>query len=116
MGLMKSLLTSQSNEEDSNYIELTDENLKDSGQAAEYSVKIAELRGQQDMMAIKDAIYNEHILFVDFSEAEVNGVNLDLSKERLKEAVDEINGDIVETGQTFIITPAGVRISREKLK
>ena len=117
MGLMKSLLsTSESTEDDGNYIELTDEHLTDSGEAAEYTLKIAELRGQQDMMAIKDAIYSEHLVFVDFSEAERNGVKLDHAKSTLKQAVDEVNGDIVETGDAFAITPSGVRISREKLE
>lgn len=116
MGLLESFLSKQTGDE-GDFIELTEDNLKATEPATDLQVRLADIEGQRDMMAIKDALYSGDLVFASLQKVEINEMNEDRVTNELNAVVNEIGGDIVKDGSgNVILAPRGVAISREKLK
>ena len=116
MGLLDSFLSTEAGD-DGDFIELTDDNLKATEPATDATIHLADIEGQRDMMAIKDALYSGDIIIANTQHMELNEMNESRTMQELKAVVAELGGDIVKDGHgNVILTPKGVAISREKLR
>lgn len=115
MGLLRSILGRSTHPED-NYKQLTEENLKGVDGGHQGMLHLADIRGQQDIMAIKDALYDGHMVVADIRHCDANGLNEDRVTKQLRKCVRETGGDIVKNGvEQVIMTPPAFGISRKKL-
>ena len=82
------------------------------------SVHVAKIDGQQDVIAIKDAIYDGDLVVADITRHSTQDRTAEHIIDELRQVASEVSGDIIvkgEEGDQLIITPAGVKVSREKL-
>ena len=115
MGLMSKILGGSSRTVE-DYVELDLEAIADATEAADTSVHIAEIDGHAATIDIKDAIYDGDIVIADMTRLRTSDQTADHILEDLRQVTDEVGGDIVQKGEDqIIVTPAGVRIGREKL-
>lgn len=79
-------------------------------------VKIATVGDIKDCPMIKDQIYNGNIVVMDIAQR-ADKVMYERVLKDMKEVAKDVNGDIIGLGEQkyIIITPAGVKISRDKL-
>jgi SepF-like predicted cell division protein (DUF552 family) len=115
MGFMDRILGDQSgNAED--YAELDIADVETGAEEASMAVHIAEIQGQQDVMAIKDAVYDGDAVVADITRLRTDDSTVERVTDELRQVAREVDGDIVQKGDDqIIIVPAGVHISREKL-
>lgn len=123
MGFMDRLLSegsgrnrSRSQRTTKDYVELDlddfDTEVPDSGTG----VHVARLGSKQDVIVIKDAIYDGDIVVADITRHSTNDRTMEHITDELKQVANEVGGDIVQKDDDqLIITPSGMRISREKL-
>jgi hypothetical protein len=79
-------------------------------------IQIAEIDGQEDVIAIKDAVYDGDIVIADITRLRTEDRTTEHVIDELRQTAKEVGGDIVQKGDDqLIITPGGVGISREKL-
>jgi uncharacterized protein len=80
-------------------------------------VKIATVGDIKDCPRIKDEIYNGNIVVMDIAQLRADKVMYERVLKDMKEVAKDVNGDIIGLGEQkyIIITPAGVKISRDKL-
>ena len=79
-------------------------------------IHIAEIRGQEGVMDVKDLVYDGDIVLVDISHFNANDKRLESLMEEFRQVTSEVGGDIVQKGDNqLIITPGGIGISREKI-
>lgn len=115
MGLLESFLSTETGDE-SDFIELNEENLKATEPPTDLRIRLADVNGQGDMMAIKDALYDGDVVFASVKGVELTDMNEERVLDELRAVVNEIDGDIVKDGSgNVILTPKGVAISRDKL-
>lgn len=117
MGILDSFLTTETGD-DGDFIELTDDNLKATESGTDATIYLADIDGQRDTMAIKDALYNGNIIFANTKSIEINEkMNESRVMDELRDVISEIDGDIVKDGNgNVILAPKGIGISREKLE
>jgi hypothetical protein len=83
---------------------------------ARVQVHIAEIDGQEDVIAIKDAVYDGDIVVADITRLRTQDRTTEHVIDELRQTAKEVGGDIVQKGDDqLIVSPAGVAISREKL-
>ena len=83
---------------------------------ARVQVHIAEIDGQEDVIAIKDAVYDGDIVIADITRLRTQDSTTEHVIDELRQTAKEVGGDIVQKGDDqLIVSPAGVAISREKL-
>ena len=83
---------------------------------ARVQVHIAEIDGQEDVIAIKDAVYDGDIVIADITRLRTQDRTTEHVIDELRQTAKEVGGDIVQKGDDqLIVSPAGVAISREKL-
>ena len=114
MGFMDRILGG-GNRTTGDYVEL---DLDDVAADAETKMQlhIAEIDGQEDVIAIKDAVYDGDLVVADITRLRTDDPTVDHAIDELRETAKEVGGDIVKKGDDqIIITPTGVGISREKL-
>ena len=99
------------------YMELNLEDYEGMDEPPALLVKIATISDIKDSPKIKDEIYNGNIVIVDISRLKMDKVMYERVLKDLKEVTKDVNGDIIGLGEQkyIIITPAGVKISRDKL-
>lgn len=118
MGLMSKLRGGDQrtiHDYDGQYLEFTGVDM-DAVSSASMAVHVAEINGQQDILPIKDAVYDGHIVIADITHHRTKGLTIEHFIDDLRQVVKETGGDIVQKGDDeLIVTPAGVGISREKL-
>lgn len=116
MGLMSKLLGGGSRSAD-DYVELDVADFDaDAGDAAT-TIRIAKISGQQDVIAIKDAVYDGDIVLADIVRHTTSDRTMEHISDELKQVAREVGGDIVQKDDDqIIITPTGVKISRDKLE
>ena len=116
MGLMSKILGGSQRRSADDYVELDiDDVAADVGDAS-MNVHIAEIDGQSATIEIKDAIYDGHIVLADITRLRTQDRTVEHVLDELRQVTREVGGDIVQKGDDqIIITPTGVRISREKL-
>jgi SepF-like predicted cell division protein (DUF552 family) len=79
-------------------------------------VHIAEIGGQTDVIAIKDAVYDGDIVIADVTRLRINDSTMEHIIDDLQQVAREVDGDIVQKGDDqIIIVPQGCGISRRKL-
>ncbi|MFB6086531.1 MAG: cell division protein SepF [Halodesulfurarchaeum sp.] len=97
------------------YVELDLEDVAAEAET-EMELHIAEIDGQEDVIAIKDAVYDGDLVVADITRLRTDDSTVDHAIDELRETAKEVGGDIVKKGDDqIIITPTGVGISREKL-
>lgn len=115
MGLMSKILGGSSRTVE-DYVELDLEDVADATADADTRVRIAEIDGHAATMDIKDAVYDGDLVIADMTRLRTSDQTADHIIEELRQVADEVDGDIVQKGEDqIIVTPAGVRIDREKL-
>jgi len=116
MGLMDLVTPGEVKREADDYVELDiDDFDTDSGEAG-LSVRIATIGGQQDVVSIKDAVYDGDIVLADITRHTTSDRTMEHISDELRQVADEVGGDIVQKDdEQLIITPTGVNISRKKL-
>lgn len=83
---------------------------------AKMQVHVAEIHDQEDVIAIKDAVYDGGLVIADITRLRTGDSTIERVTDELRQVAREIGGDIVQKGDDqLIVTPTGVSISREKL-
>jgi hypothetical protein len=115
MGFMDRILGDQSGSTE-DYAELDIADVETGTEEASMAVHIAEIQGQQDVMAIKDAVYDGDAVVADITRLRTEDSTIERVTDELRQVAREVDGDIVQKGDDqIIIVPTGVKISREKL-
>ncbi|TQQ82591.1 DUF552 domain-containing protein [Halonotius terrestris] len=116
MGIMSKILGSGGERTASDYVELDMEDVEPAGGGAGMSVRIAEISGKQDVIDIKDAIYDGDLVIADITRHSTSDRTIEHIIDELRQVSKEVDGDIVQKGDDqLIITPTGISIGREKL-
>ncbi|WP_254531526.1 cell division protein SepF [Natrinema gelatinilyticum] len=116
MGLMSKILGGNQSRTVEDYAELNLEDVSAESAEATMQVHIAEIGSQADAIDIKDAVYDGDIVIADITRLRTNDSTVEYIIDELRQVAQEVNGDIVRKGDDqIIITPTGIRISREKL-
>ncbi|MXV63070.1 cell division protein SepF [Natronorubrum sp. JWXQ-INN-674] len=116
MGLMSKILGGGGSRTAEDYVELDLDDVSASSADAAMQVHIAEVSGQADAIDIKDAVYDGDIVIADITRLRTEDSTVEHIVDELRQVANEVDGDIVRKGEDqMIITPTGVRISREKL-
>ncbi|WP_232687228.1 cell division protein SepF [Halobacterium zhouii] len=115
MGFMDKILGgSGSSTED--YVELDIEDFDTDAAEAGVQLHIAEIDGQEDVIAIKDAVYDGDLVIADITRLRTEDSTVEHVVDELRQVAREVGGDIVQKGDDqIIVTPSGIGISRSKL-
>jgi hypothetical protein len=98
------------------YVELDVDDFETESAASATSIHIAKIGDKQDVIAIKDAVYDGDIVVADITRHTTSDRTMEHISDELKQVAREVGGDIVQKDDDqLIITPTGVSISREKL-
>jgi SepF-like predicted cell division protein (DUF552 family) len=80
------------------------------------NIHVARLSSKQDVIVIKDAIYDGDVVVADITRHSTSDRTMEHITDELKQVANEVGGDIVQKDDDqLIITPSGMGISREKL-
>ena len=116
MGIMSKILGGGGNRSVEDYVELDLEDFDTARGEAGMEIHIAEIGSQQDVIAIKDAVYDGDLVIADITRHTTNDSTIEHITDELRQVAREVDGDIVQKGDDqLIVTPTGVSISREKL-
>ncbi len=116
MGLMSSLIGSEASTQADEYVELDIDDLETASGGAAMNVHVAEVSDQRDTIDIKDAVYDGDLVIADITRLRTEDRTVEHIVDELRQVADEVGGDIVQKGDDqLIVTPTGVKISREKL-
>ncbi len=116
MGLMSKILGSDESRTTEDYVELDADDFESVADGTGMSVHVAEIGGQQDVVAIKDAVYDGDLVVADITRLRTEDRTTEHITDELRQVAEEVDGDIVQKGDDqLIVTPTGVSISREKL-
>ena len=118
MSIVEKLLGQGKSRKANEYEELDIEQYEEDAAKPEvrHQVHIAELRGQEGVMDVKDLVYDGDIVLADISHFNSSDKRLESLMEDLRQVTNEVGGDIVQKGDDqLIITPGGIGISREKI-
>jgi len=114
MGFMDKILGAEHRTTE-DYVELDLGDLSEADEAG-MQVYIAEIGGQEDVIDIKDTVYDGHLVIADITRLRTQDATVDRITDELRQVAREVGGDIVQKGDDqLIVTPSGVSISREKL-
>lgn len=115
MGFMDKILGGDgSSTED--YVELDIEDFDTKHADAGVNVHVAEINGQEDVIAIKDAVYDGDMIIADITRLRTEDSTVEHVVDELRQVATEVGGDIVQKGDDqLIVTPNGIGISRSKL-
>jgi hypothetical protein len=115
MGLMSKLLGGGSaNTED--YVALDVDDFDADASVASVQIRFAEISDKNDVIDIKDAVYDGDIVVADIIRHTTSDRTMEHITDELKQVAREVGGDIVQKeDDQIIITPGGVGISRSKL-
>lgn len=98
------------------YVELDLDDIGDPAATAGITIHIAEISEQQDVIDVKDAVYDGDIVVADIVRLRTKDSIVEHIIDELQLVAREVNGDIVQKGDDqLIVSPTGVKISREKL-
>jgi len=117
MGIMSKLVGGGAAHSAEDYVELDLEEDFDTARGeAGMTVRIAEISDQQDVIAIKDAVYDGDFVIADITRLRTTDRTVQHVIDELQQVAAEVDGDIVQKGDDqIIVAPTGVVISREKL-
>lgn len=116
MGFMKKILGDVSGRTTEDYVELNLDDFDTAGGEAHMQVHIAEINGQQDVIEIKDTVYDGGLVIADITRLRTDDTTVERIIDELQQVAGEVDGDIVQKGDDqIIVAPTGVNISRDKL-
>jgi hypothetical protein len=117
MGIINKLVNGGQSHSTDDYVTLDLDDFDTArGGEARTQVHIAEIGGQQDVIAIKDAVYDGDIVIADVTRLRINDSTMEHIIDDLQQVAREVDGDIVQKGDDqIIIVPQGCGISRRKL-
>lgn len=116
MGFMNKILGDQGSRTTEDYVELDLNDFETAHGEANMRVHIAEVNGQQDIIEIKDAVYDGDLVIADITRLRTEDTTVERIIDELQQVAREVGGDIVQKGDDqLIVTPTGISISREKL-
>jgi len=116
MGIMSKILGDSNRRSAEDYVELDLNNFETAASGAGPAIRIAEVNGRQDIIPIKDAVYDGDLVIADITRHSTKDRTIEQIIDELRQVASEVNGDIVQKGDDqLIITPTGISIAREKL-
>jgi SepF-like predicted cell division protein (DUF552 family) len=117
MGFMSKILgDSGPSRRTEDYVELNADAASGSPAEAEMTVRIARIGDKQDVIEIKDAVYDGDIVIADITRHTTKDQTMEQITDELKRVAQEVGGDIVQKDDDqLIITPSNVAISRDRL-
>ncbi|MFB6074566.1 MAG: cell division protein SepF [Haloarculaceae archaeon] len=117
MGLMSTILgESGSSRHTEDYVELEVDDFAAATAEADRQVRIARIGDKQDVIDIKDAVYDGDVVIADITRHSTQDRTMEHITDELQQVANEVGGDIVQKDDDqLIITPSGVVISRERL-
>ena len=116
MGIMSKIISGGGQHTTDQYLDLDIEGVESSRGAAEMNVRIATISSQQDVVAIKDAVYDGDLVIADITRHTTTDSTMEHIIDDLRQVADEVDGDIAQKGDDqIIIAPTGVAVAREKL-
>ncbi|MFW6320921.1 MAG: cell division protein SepF [Halohasta sp.] len=116
MGIMSKILGGSDQRSAEDYVELDLDSFETATSGAGPAVRIAEVGGRQDVIPIKDAVYDGDLVIADITRHSTKDRTVEHIIDELQQVAEEVNGDIVQKGDDqLIITPTGISVSREKL-
>jgi SepF-like predicted cell division protein (DUF552 family) len=117
MGLMSKILgESGGTRVTEDYVELDAGDLQADDVEAKLQVRIANISEKNDVIDIKDAVYDGDVVVADITRHTTQDRTMEHITDELKQVAREVGGDIVQKDDDqLIITPGGVSISRERL-
>jgi len=117
MGLMSKILGDSGNSRNTeDYVELNAADFDTAGVEAKRQVRIARISGKQDIIDIKDAVYDGDVVIADITRHSTQDRTMEHISDELKQVAQEVGGDIVQKDDDqLIITPSGVSVARERL-
>ena len=116
MGIMSKIISGGGQHTTDEYLDLDVEGVESSRGAAEMNVRIATISGQQDVVAIKDAVYDGDLVIADITRHTTTDSTMEHIIDDLRQVAEEVDGDIAQKGDDqIIIAPTGVGVAREKL-
>jgi len=117
MGLMSTILgDSGGSRNTEDYVELDADGFDTAGVDAERQVRIARISDKNDVIDIKDAVYDGDVVIADITRHSTQDRTMEHISDELKQVANEVGGDIVQKDDDqLIITPSGVTIARERL-
>ena len=116
MGFMTKILGDRGAHTAEDYVELNLDDFETASSDAAMKVHIAEIQGQQDVIAIKDAIYDGDLVVADITRLRTEDTTVERITNELQQVAREVDGDIVQKGDDqILVAPTGVKVSREKL-
>lgn len=115
MGFFSRLIGQQS-QSTADFVDLDTLDVDTATPATDTLVYEAEITGQGDLLAVKDAIYDGNIVIAEVTYGG-EGQRAEHVMNELRHVTEDIGGDIARKSDgEVILTPAGVGIGREKLK
>jgi len=115
MGLMSKLLGGGSASAE-DYVELDVDDFDTEASAAQVQIRFAEISDKNDVIDIKDAVYDGDIVVADIIRHTTSDRTMEHITDELKQVASEVGGDIVQKeDDQLIVTPGGVAISRSKI-
>ena len=116
MGIMSKILGGGGERSTEDYVELDMDDFDAASAGPGLSVRIAEIGDKQDVISIKDAVYDGDLVIADITRHSTSDRTIEHIIDELRQVADEVDGDIVQKGDDqLIITPTGVGVSRKKL-
>ncbi|MGM0590587.1 MAG: cell division protein SepF [Halobacteriota archaeon] len=116
MGIMSKILNGSNGRSTEDYVELDLDDFDTARGESGMRVHVAEIGGQKDVVAIKDAVYDGDFVIADITRLRTKDSTVEHIIDELRQVAREVDGDIVQKGDDqLIVTPTGVSISREKL-
>lgn len=98
------------------FIDLEDVELGELPEAKMY-VKVVELQNFNDVKEFAKYVYDGNMLILDISPLAVDDIELERATNELRRISKDINGDVAGLDRNhFMITPAGVKIDRRKMR
>jgi len=87
------------------------------GEPVEHLVKVAEIYRYEDAADLATHVYNGNIVLVDYTSLSSDELALKRITAELKSAVRDCGGDVAVVGKNMLlVTPAGIKIDRAKIK
>jgi len=117
MGLMSKILGgSGASRRTDDYVELDAGDASTTAPEADTEVRIARIGDKQDVIEIKDAVYDGDIVLADITRHTTKDRTMEHITDELKQVAGEVGGDIVQKDDDqLIITPSGVAVNRDRL-
>jgi len=117
MGLMSKILGEQGgSRRKEDYVALSADGLPMDEAGTGMNIHIARIGEKTDVIDIKDAVYDGDIVIADVTRHSTQDRTMEHIIDELQQVVKEVDGDIAQKDDDqIIITPTGVRISRERL-